>query len=155
MNVGNGEVAPGGGAITVTLAVGCENISHDPNGRVTLHELTEQLASAAFPATTQRLYAVFGFVRDQPGLLIANRIEVVSASGTLIGMVEFPDVVFRADQPSQRVLGSLAGISWPEPGDYSVRFVSRGNVVAAFPMRILKILTAEQAEAAQAVAAPP
>ena len=125
---------------TATLAVACQNISTDPGGRLTLHELTDNLAALQFPVQTARLYAAFGFVRSEPGILIANRVEVANDAGHVLGAYDFPDVVFPADQPFQRVVAALTGVIWPAPGTYLIRFSSRGVVPASFPVLALQVV---------------
>jgi hypothetical protein len=106
---------------------------------LTLQELTDNLASVQFPVVTVRLWAAFGFIRREPGILIANRVEIANDVGSVLGTYDFPDVVFPADQPVQRVLAPLAGTIWPAPGTYLIRFSSRGIVLAAFPFFVLQV----------------
>ena len=134
------QVARGlGGDVSATMAVVCQNVSTDLGGKLTLHELTDQLAAHTFPSGTQRLYAVFALCRESPGLLIANRVEVVNRDGEVVALMEFPDVSFKTDQLTQRIVANLAGIVWPAPGAYTVRFVSRGVPVASVPVLLVQL----------------
>ncbi len=117
-----------------TIAIACQNVSVDFGGRLTLHELTNQVLSLRFPARSTRLYAVFGIVPEAAGLLIAIRVEVVSSSGTVVAGMEFPDIIFRADRPVHHTVAALSGVAWPEPGRYRVQLTSRGTIVAAMPI---------------------
>jgi hypothetical protein len=116
------------------MAVACQNVSTDIGGRLSLHELTEQVVSLQFPARASRLYAVFAVVQESAGMLIANRVEVIAASGETVYGMEFPDIVFRVDQPVQRIVAGITGVLLPTPGRYRVQLTSRGRVVAAFPL---------------------
>jgi hypothetical protein len=122
--------------VTVQMAFACDNFSTDPFQRVTFHNVVEQLNSPVFPATTGLLFVVFGFQRSVPGFLMQCRVEIVPPQGDPIAMQALQDMAFRPDQMSQRAIVAFQGVTWPAPGDYTVRFTARGQTIASFGVRI-------------------
>jgi len=125
--------------VTVQMAFACDNFSTDPFGRVTFHNVTEQLTSPVFPATTGMLFVVFGFQRTMPGFLMQCRVEILPEQGEPIAAQAIADIAFRPDQVSQRAIVGFGGVRWPKPGTYTVRFTSRGNTLAAFTVALVQV----------------
>jgi len=122
--------------VTVQMAFACDNFSTDPFGRVTFHNIAEQLTSPVFPVTTGMLFVVFGFQRSLPGFLMQCRVEILPEQGEPIAAQAIADIAFRPDQMSQRAVVGFGGVTWPGPGVYTVRFTSRGRTLAAFTIRL-------------------
>jgi hypothetical protein len=122
--------------VVIQMAFACENISTDPLHRVTFHNLVEQLNAPQFPVQTPMLYAVFGFQRTVPGFLLQNRVEITPPVGDSVAAQSLGDLAFRPDQINQRAILGFQGIVWPEAGEYTVRFTSRGATIASFVLRL-------------------
>jgi hypothetical protein len=125
--------------VTVTMAVACENISQDPQQRLYLHTIMDQLNALAFPVTTPSFFVVFSFQRKLPGFLMQCVVDIVPESGDPVASQPLSDIVFRPDQPNSRQIIGLAGVTWPKPGNYIVRFRSRGNTIASFILPVVQI----------------
>jgi hypothetical protein len=124
--------------VASTLAAVCQNVSTDVNGRVTLHELTDQLNVPHLPARAARLFAVFGLVKLTPGALLGNRIEIVDQAGIVIAAVNMPDILFPTDQLAQRIFANLNGVIWPREGRYVIRLVARDRIVSLTPFSVTR-----------------
>jgi hypothetical protein len=104
--------------------------------RVTFHNVVEQLNAPQFPVQTPMLYTIFGFQRTVPGFLLQNRVEIVPPIGPPLAAQSLADLAFRPDQLTQRAILGFAGIIWPQAGEYTVRFTSRGSTIASFILRL-------------------
>jgi hypothetical protein len=124
--------------VTVQMAFACDDFSTDPFGRVTFHNVAEQLVSPVFPATTGIMFVVFGFQRAMPGFLMQCRVEILPDQGDPISAQAIADIAFRPDQMTQRAVVGFAGVNWPKPGAYTIRFTSRGQTISAFTMRLIQ-----------------
>jgi hypothetical protein len=125
--------------VSVQMAFACENFSTDPMQRVTFHNVIEQLNAPAFPVQTALLYVVFGFQRNVPGFLVQCRVEIVPPTGEPVGAQVLQDLAFRPDQMVQRAIVGFQGTIWPQPGQYTVRFTSRGQSIASFVLPLIQV----------------
>jgi hypothetical protein len=125
--------------VSVQMAFACENFSTDPLQRVTFHNIIEQLNSPVFPIATPFIYVVFGFQRTVPGFLVQCKLEVVPPEGDPIVAQSLQDMAFRPDQMTQRAIVGFQGLVWPNPGEYNVRFSSRGQTIASFYVRAVQV----------------
>jgi hypothetical protein len=125
--------------VSVQMAFACENFSTDPLGRITFHSIIEQFNAIAFPTQTPLLFVVFGFQRTVPGFLVDNKVEIVPQQGMPLASQAIPDMAFRPDQMVQRHITGFQGIVWPQPGEYTARFTSRGKTLASFLLRVVAI----------------
>jgi hypothetical protein len=122
------------------MAFACDDFSTDPFQRVTFHNIAEQLNAPVFPATTGMLFIVFGFQRSMPGFLMQCRVEILPEQGDPIAAQALADIAFRPDQMAHRAVVGFAGVTWPKAGNYTVRFVSRGQTVASFTLRVAQMV---------------
>ncbi len=122
--------------ISIQMAFACENISTDPQGRMSFQNVIDGLTALNFPAATSSFCAVFGFIRSTPGFLMQCRVEVLPPVGDPIISQAIQDMAFRPDQGAQRAIVQMPGITWPTPGTYTVRFTSRGETICQFPVRL-------------------
>jgi hypothetical protein len=125
--------------VSVQMAFACENFSTDPLQRVTFHNIIEQLNSPVFPTATPFIYVVFGFQRTVPGFLVQCKVEVLPPQGDPIVAQTLQDMAFRPDQMTQRAIMGFQGLVWPLPGEYTVRFSSRGQTIASFFVRAVQV----------------
>jgi hypothetical protein len=125
--------------VSVQMAFACENFSTDPLQRVTFHNIIEQLNSQVFPTATPFIYVVFGFQRTVPGFLVQCKVEVLPPQGDPIVAQALQDMAFRPDQMTQRAIMGFQGLVWPHPGEYTVRFSSRGLTIASFVVRAVQV----------------
>lgn len=125
--------------VSITMAFACENFSTDPMQRQTYHNVIDQLNALAFPVQTQQLYVVFAFQRTIPGFLVQCVVDILPPAGEPIRAQPVQDLAFRPDQMLQRNIVAFFGMTWPTPGEYTVRFTSRGNVVASFIIRLVQV----------------
>lgn len=121
------------------MAFACANISQDLQQRLFIHEIIDQLNAVAFPVLTPSLYVIFSFQRNLPGFLLDCVVDVVPESGDPVASQTLQDVVFRPAQPNNRQIIGFSGITWPKPGNYVVRFRSRGNTIASFVLPLILV----------------
>ncbi len=125
--------------VSVQMAFACENFSTDPMQRVTFHNIIEVMNAPQFPIQTSLLYVVFGFQRNVPGFLIQCKVEIVPPTGEPIASQVLQDLAFRPDQMVQRAIVGFQGTVWPGPGQYTVRFTSRGQSIASFVLPLVQV----------------
>lgn len=127
----------------VLMAFACENISQDPQGRVSFLNVIDSLVAATFPATTPILYLVFGFQSPTgAGMFVAPRIEIVAKGGGIIATQPLPqDIPFSPSHPSARIITGMNGVTWPQADDYIVKFMANNQVKASFQIRITQAAT--------------
>jgi hypothetical protein len=125
--------------VSVTMALACENFSQDPQQRIYLHTVIDQLNAVAFPVTTNAFFVIFAFQRKSPGFLMQCKIDIVPENGEPVASQVLKDVVFSPDSPTSRQIVGFAGVTWPKPGNYVVRFLSRGKVIASFVLPLAQI----------------
>ncbi len=82
------------------------------------------------------LFVVFGFQRAVPGFLMQCRVEILPSQGDPIAAQAIADMAFRPDQMSQRAVVGFGGLTWPNPGPYTVRFTSRTKTIASFTIEL-------------------
>jgi hypothetical protein len=121
----------------VTIALACENISQDPAQRLTIHSIIDVLHGAAFPVTTPSIWFVFGFQRTLPGFLMQCKVEILPETGDPIASQVLADIAFKPDQPTARQVVGFGGVIWPKPGVYTIRFSSRGSIIASFSLPLI------------------
>ena len=125
--------------VNVQMAFACENFSTDPMQRVTFHNVIEVMNAPAFPIQTSLIYVVFGFQRNVPGFLIQCKIEIIPPAGEPVASQSLQDLAFRPDQMVQRAIVGFQGTVWPIPGQYTVRFTSRGQSIASFFLPVVQV----------------
>lgn len=125
--------------VNVQMAFACDDFSTDPFQRVTFHNIAERINSPIFPATTGMLFVVFGFQRSMPGFLMQCRVEILPAHGEPIATQAIADMAFRPDQMSQRAIVGFGGVTWPNPGLYTVRFTSRAKTISSFTLELAAV----------------
>lgn len=125
--------------VSVTMAFACENFSQDPQQRLYFHTVVDQLNALTFPIVTPSLIVVFSFQRSLPGFLMQCVVDIVPNNGDPVASQPLNDVVFKPDQPNSRQIVILAGITWPRPGNYVVRFRSRGKTLASFVLPVVQV----------------
>jgi len=129
-----------GAGATVQMAFACENISTDPVGRLSFQNVIDQLNATQFPAGTPSFFAVFGFISTTAQHLVQCRVEVMPQRGSQpIAAQQLQDIPFTPDRPGHRSICGFPGIAWPEPGEYVVRFTTRGQTIASFPIRVVQV----------------
>lgn len=124
--------------VAVTMAFACENFTTDPMGRISFNNIIDALTAATFPASTQSFFTVFGLSRKTPGFLLQCKVEVLPPTGTPLVAQVLQDLSFTSDKPGNRVVSGFPGITWPSPGEFTVKFTSRNNAIASFPIRVLQ-----------------
>jgi hypothetical protein len=125
--------------VNITMAFACENFSQDPQRRLYFHTVMDQINAFSFPATTPSFFAVFGFQRQFSGFLMQCVVDIVPENGDPINVQPVPDVVFKPDDFNAKSVVGFGNTQWPKAGNYSVRFLSRGKVIASFILRLAQI----------------
>ncbi len=120
---------------TVQMAFACENVAREPGGPVSFQNVLDGIAADDFPTESGRWFAVFCFYSASEQTIPNCRVVVSDDRGDVIAQTALKDMTFRSDDPISRNVISFAGLSWPYPGRYQIRFIAgKDDLLASFPM---------------------
>ena len=121
----------------LVLALACEHAHVRPDGRLDIRGVFYQLAAPAFPASQDRMTAVFvlEWAAEEAGRQPLRADLVETASGKPVLTIQgHTDVGFsRPGSPAQtRLVMPLENVVFPAEGRYEFRFAAGGERVSAF-----------------------
>jgi len=97
------------------------------------------LGALTFPATTAQLFVVFSFISQLPKIMVNCRVAIERANGDVIAEAKHKDISFTPDTPISRNVIGFQGVTWPQSGQYVVKFYGNNAVIASFPIAVQQI----------------
>jgi hypothetical protein len=137
--------------LQVQMAFACEDVTSDSGGPVTFKNVMDGVVASDFPAPTGRWFAIFCFFSETAQRVANCRVVIEYEKGELIAQKAVKDLEFNPQRPISRNVISFAGLMWPYPGGYLVKFMAnRNDTLAYFPIWVQHAPTAGREGEAQA-----
>ncbi|MGC8946368.1 MAG: DUF6941 family protein [Anaerolineae bacterium] len=106
-------------------AIVCEDVLANPSGRLTLHNIFQDLTASGFPAAIERLHVVTVWHNpNEQEEHTVLQVAIVSADGTPIGIAAVSFTIAPGAYHTQ--ISRFQGLVLPGPGKYQVQ-VQRGS----------------------------
>ncbi len=135
----------------VQMAFACEDVASESGGPVTFKNVMDGVMASDFPAPTGRWFAIFCFFSEASQHVANCRIVIEHERGEVIAQKALRDLDFTPERPISRNVVSFAGLMWPYPGGYLVKFMADGDdTLAYFPIWVQHAPTAGSEDEAQA-----
>lgn len=135
------------------LALACDEARQQPDGKLDIRGVFNELNAPGFPAAQERMTVVFvmEWERDVSGS-VPFRADLVDESGqkmlSIQGHTEVrPTAEHQAPAKTQLIM-PLERVIFPHPGRYHFELSTRGQKVVGIPLHLLELPDTDGADAA-------